>query len=720
MARSWRHALGALTLALVAFAVRGPLHAATFTLSVSNDDAILLLMARHVLQGELATTLWNQPYNGALDAYLLAPIVALFGHHGGFRLYEVSCAILLVLCAGLLARRVAGPAAGWSAALLAAWGTPYMALMTATGPPPNFLMPLITGFPLGAALAWGREDTLRPSPPAAFGVGLVCGLAVWNSSLAIPAFVGMGAGLLCAGFRPPRVAGWFVPGMLLGASPLLVARLIGASGASVVTAASAVTAIRPRWLWLSGLDDLARALMALFGFRIPLVVDGPEKDALPVVAFVALLVGLVVATLAGISRKALPLVGWALSLAAAFALSRRTGADELRYLYGLNAPILALAGIGLARAWRWRPALAIALGGLILVPWGLGDQRLAATWSDPTHAIRVWQVPPVTSAVEALRRDGIGSAYATLQFAGRLTLESGGNMIASQAWNERIPGDPLRFRDEVDLDPNAAWVLSPTLSRGMPRAPRFRDLVHELGGEAIEETAGDLVIFHGFRPPFDESRPVPASALVVSSLDGQVLPPAVLDRDPQTRWTSPAGLGRGSGLVVRLTTPRRLSALVLAVDLVESPLAVPWIAEVGGAVVARGPARHGLQWVNGVLRAGRQGTLSIPIGRRQAEEVRLIFQGPGPRLVIAEIFAYGPDEAERPKAGAEAASRALLAARHGEWGAAVAGYAEALRLEPERAAYHAAWSRASWRASRRRFLDVESIDDGGPDFVVPR
>jgi hypothetical protein len=42
----------------------------------------------------------------------------------------------------------------------------------------------------------------------------------------------------------------------------------------------------------------------------------------------------------------------------------------------------------------------------------------------------------------------------------------GGDGIASQAWNERIPGDPLRFRDEVDLDPNAAWVLSPTLSRG--------------------------------------------------------------------------------------------------------------------------------------------------------------------------------------------------------------------------------------------------------------
>ena len=50
-----------------------------------------------------------------------------------------------------------------------------------------------------------------------------------------------------------------------------------------------------------------------------------------------------------------------------------------------------------------------------------------------------------------LRHAGIRSVYASLQFAGRITLESEGEIVASQAWNERIPGDPLRFRDEVDL-----------------------------------------------------------------------------------------------------------------------------------------------------------------------------------------------------------------------------------------------------------------------------
>src|SRR5262249_6757762 len=92
---SWRRLALPLGLLLLAAAVvRGPLHLATFAAPVSNDDAIPLLMARHVLRGELSTTLWNQPYNGALDTYLLAPGLLLASAHTAFRLYELLCAAL--------------------------------------------------------------------------------------------------------------------------------------------------------------------------------------------------------------------------------------------------------------------------------------------------------------------------------------------------------------------------------------------------------------------------------------------------------------------------------------------------------------------------------------------------------------------------------------------------------------------------------------------------
>jgi len=47
-------------------------------------------------------------------------------------------------------------------------------------------------------------------------------------------------------------------------------------------------------------------------------------------------------------------------------------------------------------------------------------------------------------------------------------------------------------------------------------------------------------------------------------------------------------------------------------------------------------------------------------------------------------------------------------------------YEQAWRVEPDRASHHASWSRARWRAARRRWLDVESLDDGGPELVGVR
>jgi hypothetical protein len=743
MTVSGRRWLALAGLALLAAAARAPLHAVTHALPVSNDDAIPLLMARHVLRGEMATILWNQPYNGALDAYLMAPLLLVAPPHAAFRLYEALCGLLLIAAAGLVAREVAGAAAGFAAALLAAVGTPYMALMAATGPPPNFLMPLLVAAPVWAGLrrvgppAETRSGTSPAALASAAAWGIVCGLAVWNSALALPALAGAGLGLVAAGLRPrAMIAAAFAAGFALGASPLLVARAIGAS------AASTVTAVRPQWLWWAGVTDLGQALSGLYGLEVPLVVDGPERAVLPTALRVLLGMGLVLTLAAAatnrrplplgsrplplgsrplpLGSRALPLGVWTLGLAAAFAFSRRTGPDEIRYLFGTTVPVLALLGCGVARAWRWRRWAAAGAIAAIAGPWLLGQHKVTMAWRDPRHAAEVWQVPPLAPALATLSRAGVRSAYASLQFAGRIALESEERVIASQAWNERIPGDPLRFRDEVDLDPAPAWVLSPHLSRGMPRAARYRELLRAMGGSWKEDVAGDLVIFRRFVPPYDEARPVPVPPLALSALDGSPLPEAVRDADPATSWTSPLGISRGTGVAVRLDRPRRLSALVLGLDPERSPLAVPWVCEVDGTVVARGPAPHGLQWVNGAPRAGRQALLAIPLQDRLAAEVRLIFQAAGPPLVVSGVFLYGPDEESRPAAGSAQAASALDAARAGDWDGAVRLYDGALALEPQRASYHAALARARWRAAHRRRLDVESLGDGGAPLVTAR
>jgi hypothetical protein len=127
-----------------------------------------------------------------------------------------------------------------------------------------------------------------------------------------------------------------------------------------------------------------------------------------------------------------------------------------------------------------------------------------------------------------------------------------------------------------------------------------------------------------------------------------------------------------------------------------------------------------MQWVNGAPRAGKQALLAIPLGGREADAVQLVFQGPGPRLALSEVFVYGEDEPEVAQAGARVAEVAYAAARAGRWPEARRLYAEALRLEPERASLHAAWARAARREQGRRWLDVESLDDGGPELVEIR
>jgi hypothetical protein len=518
-----------------------------------------------------------------------------------------------------------------------------------------------------------------------------------------------------------RTVAWVAVGAAVGMAPLLVARLTGASGSTPVTA------LRPRWLWTAGVHDLLRAAQGLFGIEVPLVIDGPERAVLPAAAAVVLAVSLALAMLLGATRRqSLPLTGWAMALALAFAFSRRTGGDEVRYLFGAAPPVIALCAAGLvarrqggmSRRVAW-PIAAVLLCGL-LVPWLIGHRRVLAAWRNPAHATAVWQVPPLAAALDRLAAAGVRGAYASLQFAGRLTVESGHAVIASQAWNERIPGDPLRYRDEVDLDPRPAWVLSPQLSRGMPRSAGFRRLLTEMGGTWSEAVAGDLEVFHDFRPPYEETRPVPGGDLSLRTMDGTTLPAAVADRDRRTSWTSPAAIARGSGVVLSVPHRRRLSAVVFLVSLDPTPLASQWVAEADGAVIARGPARYALQWVNGAPRAGRQALMVIPLRDRSLQEVRVIFQEAGPPLTIAEVFVYGPDEGQRPAAGAGPAAEAYEHARRNEWTEAERLYDEAGRLEPDRASHHAAAARAGWRAGRRRWLDVESLDDGGPAIFERR
>jgi hypothetical protein len=223
----------------------------------------------------------------------------------------------------------------------------------------------------------------------------------------------------------------------------------------------------------------------------------------------------------------------------------RVDGPETRYLHGISAP---LPSRGAVAASARRRSVAVATGLALVLPWGYGGWRLQQAWSNPEHADRVWEVPILDATIACIESTGARSAYASLQFAGRITLETRGTVVASQAWNERIPGDPLRFRDLVDLDPAPAWVLSSRLSRGMPRAEGFRErlraavLIDGPGLHGSTAFAADIV--------------APGAGKRSVAIDGPVVEPRLTAIGDRVEPRRPA---RGRLVVRRPGAARRLS-----------------------------------------------------------------------------------------------------------------------------------------------------------------
>ena len=69
-------------LALVVF-LAGVLLRVAYFLSIKHvidpDEAVVGLLARHILEGELPVFMYGQAYNGSLESCIIAPFFYLFG-----------------------------------------------------------------------------------------------------------------------------------------------------------------------------------------------------------------------------------------------------------------------------------------------------------------------------------------------------------------------------------------------------------------------------------------------------------------------------------------------------------------------------------------------------------------------------------------------------------------------------------------------------------------
>ena len=103
----------------------------------NSDEAVVALMARHILQGSQPIFFYGQAYMGSLDAFLVAAVFKLIGTNiWAVRIVQIGLYSLTMLTAAVLGMRLSGT---WKVGVLAAW---FLAI-------PNVGMTLYTSVSMG-------------------------------------------------------------------------------------------------------------------------------------------------------------------------------------------------------------------------------------------------------------------------------------------------------------------------------------------------------------------------------------------------------------------------------------------------------------------------------------------------------------------------------------------------------------------------------------------
>ncbi len=184
------------------------------------DMAMTGLMARHVLEGELPIFFWGQPYCGAIEAYLAAPIFALFGACRVTLCATVALVSLaFVVLAYAAARDMWGRRAGLLSMLLAAL-PPYYFLVHNILPRAAYIEVPTLSLLLGW-LAW-RLGRGRAPAWEYLVYGLAAGVGFWTHFLIAYALLGSALYLVLARWRVLREKGrlLMLAGFAVGSLPL--------------------------------------------------------------------------------------------------------------------------------------------------------------------------------------------------------------------------------------------------------------------------------------------------------------------------------------------------------------------------------------------------------------------------------------------------------------------------------------------------------------------
>ncbi|MGZ4398391.1 MAG: hypothetical protein ACXVZ1_08240 [Gaiellaceae bacterium] len=423
-----------------------------------SDEAVVGLMARHILHGQFTTFFWGQWYGGSQEALLTAPLFFLFGSSWLLlRLLPMILDGVAALVLWRVGRRTIGePAATAAAAVFWAW--------------PPFVIYKLThqwGFYASGVLYCALILLLalrlieQPTRTRAGVFGLVLGLALWQSAQLVPIVLPVIAWTIWKRRQWLRHLWLTIPLAVLGALPSVVWNILHGW-------ASLSPPIHDPSSYQHRLRVYASPLLPMMlGLRTPFT----QERLLPgVVTYLiyALLAGGFVYGAYRSRHRTVSLLYLVVGLYPfIYTISPQTFFEqEPRYLVVLS-PLLALLLAQHARSWLRVGIVLVLACAVSFVTLQRLDTYFRTVPSDPPIAPR--NIGPLIATLDRL---GIHRVFATFWTTYRLDFDTRERIIATQSkilQLRRVDGRAIAvhnrwarwfpYEREVQAAPRAAFVL---------------------------------------------------------------------------------------------------------------------------------------------------------------------------------------------------------------------------------------------------------------------
>ena len=471
---------------------------------LDGDEGVTGVMAQRILDGHFPVFFGNQNYQGALEQYLQAGVLALLPDTPfTLRLVQVALMAAAIVLTYLLAEKVTGSRWG---AVVAAWLMavgPYYLVVKGVKSHGGYDGAMVAGLVM-ILLALALRQSSPRERLVALGIGLAGGIAVWENPtalyLVLPAAVwalGSARGTL------KRVLPWGMLGAIVGLLPWIINSISNGSLTPSRSGAQPETTFQGRLRALA--DPVLPDFLGLSNSS-PAIAPGLPSRAIAMVLVLVVLAaiwhrrrGLIaLVTLRAAGRRPIDLVLLAFIITPfLYAASPFTWyIAEPRYLFTLYplVAVAAAAGVMAIRTTEFRMATAVTaiVGSAFLLCTSIDGSVRANGWLNAA-AIGGFFNEDLPQVAEVLEQEGATTAYSNFWMAGPLQFATGGAVpVGAGLWTqfpdieERVAADP-RPAVVVPTDPGSALV---------------KQALDSTGRTYTATPAGRFTVFTGITPPW--------------------------------------------------------------------------------------------------------------------------------------------------------------------------------------------------------------------------